>query len=85
MLFGRPNIKGTLTFIATHDKRADGTGALFYRKSDSNNQGQVSIASSGDWKADPSLDGSRLSALYQNGLTEVRVNAIYGLNLIKAF
>ena len=28
---------------------------------------------------------NRSSPLYQNGLTEVRVNALYGLNLIRAF
>ena len=32
-----------------------------------------------------SLDASKSSSLYQNGVTEVRVNAIYGLNLIRAF
>ena len=28
---------------------------------------------------------NRSSPLYQNGLTEVRVNALYSLNLIRAF
>ena len=32
-----------------------------------------------------SFDASRVSSLYKNGLTEVNVNALYGLNLIKAF
>ncbi len=31
------------------------------------------------------FDPSRVSALYQDNLNEVRVNAIYGLNLIRAF
>lgn len=31
------------------------------------------------------FDPSRVSALYQDNLNEVRVNALYGLNLIKAF
>ena len=31
------------------------------------------------------IDLSRSSSLYQNGLNEVRVNALFGLNLIKAF
>ena len=35
--------------------------------------------------ADPAIDASRVSSLYQNDLTEVRVNALFGLNLIRAF
>ena len=31
------------------------------------------------------LDASRISSLYQNDLSEVRVKALCGLNLIKAF
>ena len=31
------------------------------------------------------IDASRNSALYQNDLAEVRVNALFGLNLIRAF
>lgn len=31
------------------------------------------------------FDPSTVSSLYQNGLNEVRVNALFGLNLIKAF
>ena len=81
----RPNITGYFTFIATHDKRAASGGACFYARNDTNNQGVVSTSTSGDWKADPSLDASRVSSLYQNGLTEVRVNALFGMNLIRAF
>lgn len=83
--YSEPNITGYFTFIATHDKRAASGGACFYARNDTNNQGVVSTSTSGDWKADPSLDASRVSSLYQNGLTEVRVNALLGLNLIKAF
>ncbi len=35
--------------------------------------------------ADVVLNASTTSSLYQDGLTEIRVNALYGLNLIKAF
>lgn len=31
------------------------------------------------------FDLSRSSSLYQNGLTEIRVNALLGMNLIRAF
>ncbi len=78
-----PNITGYFTFIATHDKRAAGGGACFYARNDTYNQGVVSTSTSGDWKADPSLDASRVSSLYQNGLTEIRVNALCGYMLIR--
>lgn len=32
-----------------------------------------------------SLDASKSSSLYQNNLSEIRVNALFGLNLIRAF
>lgn len=41
--------------------------------------GQYFFGTNFDFKA------SRSSSLYQDGLTEVRVNALYGLQLIKAF
>ncbi|MFQ9392564.1 MAG: hypothetical protein ACLR2C_11030, partial [Parasutterella excrementihominis] len=31
------------------------------------------------------FDASRVSSLYQNDLTEIRVNALFGLNLIRAY
>ena len=31
------------------------------------------------------FDPSKVSALYKDNLNEVRVNAIYGLNLVRAF
>ena len=31
------------------------------------------------------IDASRISSIYQNNLSEVQVNALYGLNLIRAF
>lgn len=31
------------------------------------------------------FDASRVSSLYQNGLTEIRLNALLGMNLIRAF
>lgn len=31
------------------------------------------------------FDASRVSSLYQNDLTEIRVNALFGLNLMRAY
>ena len=80
---GVPNIRGYLSFIATHDKRASGSGALFYARNDTNNQGQVSIATSGDWKADPSIDASKSNALFGKSST-VQPDAIRFLCLIRS-
>ncbi len=79
-----PNIKGVLTYIATHDKRASGVGALFYAVETSTNHGLVS-SETREWKADPTVDASRSSALYKDGLTEVRVNSLRALALIRAY
>lgn len=35
--------------------------------------------------ADVVLNASTTSSLYQDGLTEIRVNALFGMNLIRAF
>ena len=35
------------------------------------------------WDAD--FDASKSSSIYQSGITEVRVNALYGLSLIRAY
>lgn len=46
---------------------------------------QVSNESAKNIPADPCIDASRSSSLYQDNLTEIKVNALFGLNLIKAF
>ena len=46
---------------------------------------QVSNESAKNIPADPCIDASRSSSLYQDNLTEIKVNALFDLNLIKAF
>ena len=74
----RPNIVGD--FIAF----SSGTGS-FYETSE--NKGNTMPSTSLDTPRHNRLrfDASRSSALYKNDLAEIRVNALFGLNLIKAF
>lgn len=87
-LFGQfPNIWGRLSYLCANDARATGyeNGALYYAYpaqevkmlSDYNIENKI--------PADPAIDASKCNSLYQEGLTEIRVNALYGLNLIRAF
>jgi hypothetical protein len=75
---GLPNIRGTTQTFAS----ADGSFRL--------NQTTFSHVLETDSTVNPAVsqitfDPSFVSSLYVNGLTEVRVNALFGLNLIKAF
>nr|DAJ96594.1 MAG TPA: hypothetical protein [Caudoviricetes sp.] len=46
---------------------------------------QVAQETANNIPCDPCIDASRSSSLYQDNLTEIKVNALFGLNLIKAF
>lgn len=76
--YSEPNIVGD--FIAF----SSGTGS-FYETSE--NKGNTMPSTSLDTPRHNRLrfDASRSSALYKNDLAEIRVNALFGLNLIKAF
>ena len=85
---GRPNIKGRITYTAANDPRAssyDGASALYYAYPDQAVKTQYDYSTENKIPADPAIDASRSSSLYQDDLTEVRVNAVFGLNLIRAF
>ena len=75
---GLPNIVGN--FIAF----SSGVGS-FYETSE--NKGNTMPSTSPDTPRHNRIifDASRSSALYKNDLAEIRVNALFGLNLIKAF
>ena len=84
---GLPNIWGRLSYLCSNDARGAGyeNGALYYAYpaqavkmlTDYNIENKI--------PADPAIDASKCNSLYQEGLTEIRVNALYGLNLIRAF
>lgn len=84
MLFGRPNIIGTLT-------ASRGGYGLFgpnssgpFLVAEGTNSVDLSTTT-GTANNSASFDASRVSNLYKNDLAEIRVNALFGLNLIKAF
>lgn len=83
---GLPNSKGRLSYTAANDSRGqsyDG-GSMYYAFASQNVKTMVSMQEE-NIPADPAIDLSRSNSLYQDGLNEVRVNALFGLNLIKAF
>ena len=78
---GLPNMKGYINVNEAYF--TSGSGSLvelegYYTSRSGNLQGA-------DNRNLLEFDPSRVSALYQDNLNEVRVNAIYGLNLIRAF
>ena len=78
---GLPNITGRITYSAANDPRADsydGNSALYYAYPDQAVKTQYDYSTENKIPADPAIDASRSSSLYQNGLTEVRVNALFG-------
>ena len=84
---GLPNITGRLSYIASYDPRAEGYegGALYYAFPHQEVKTLTEYKTENQIPADPAIDASRVSSLYQNDLSEVRVNALFGLNLIRAF
>ena len=83
---GLPNSKGRLSYTAANDSRGQGYdgGSMYYAFASQNVKTMVSMQEE-NIPADPAIDLSRSNSLYQDGLNEVRVNALFGLNLIKAF
>ena len=83
-----PNIKGRITYTAANDPRAtsyEANSALYYAYPEQAVKTQYDYSTENKIPADPAIDASRSSSLYQDDLTEVRVNAVFGLNLIRAF
>ena len=80
----RPNIKGRLSFLPSFGEQAGGLDALYYY-APTQTRMQVAQETANNIPCDPCIDASRSSSLYQDNLTEIKVNALFGLNLIKAF
>lgn len=81
---GLPNIKGRLSFLPSFGEQAGGLDALYYY-APTQTRMQVAQETANNIPCDPCIDASRSSSLYQDNLTEIKVNALFGLNLIKAF
>lgn len=83
MVFGDyPNIKGVFTPIVSRSN-CTATGSI---SSFTANVGANVVTGAGDCiDRGIELNASSSSALYQDGVTEIRVNALFGMNLIRAF
>ena len=77
-------IKGRLSFLPSFGEQAGGLDALYYY-APTQTRMQVAQETANNIPCDPCIDASRSSSLYQDNLTEIKVNALFGLNLIKAF
>ncbi len=73
-----------VTYLPSFGEAARGEGSLSYRSNSVMQMVAKQLATETN-PADVVLNASTTSSLYQDGLTEIRVNALYGLNLIKAF
>ena len=78
---GLPNIQGEWPNVYATQKSTTG-GCAFFRYNDSNSGETLSERES---SAHLGFDASRVSSLYQNSLYDVRVNALFGLSLIRAY
>lgn len=81
---GLPNIRGMVTYLPSFGEPARGEGALSYRSNSVMQMVTKQLATETN-PADVVLNESATSSLYQDGLTEVRVNALFSLQLIKAY
>ncbi|WP_418534248.1 tail fiber protein [Parasutterella excrementihominis] len=81
---GLPNILGSLSYTQASDAGSVATGSLGWR-GPSKLQASSHYIDTLNNPVDMQLDASKSSSLYVNDLSEVRVNALFGMNLIRAF
>ena len=81
---GLPNILGFQSHVYPGTLEATESGALKFLHNGNFKLPPLLSTDSGA-PVGISLDASRVSSLYQNDLTEIRVNALFGLNLIRAY
>ena len=86
VIFGRPNIPG---WISTQNgwmfSVNNSSGALYAVGGRSDLQVSNTNSPANLVASDLNFDASRVSSLYQKDLSEVRVNALFGLSLIRAY
>lgn len=78
------HILGSLSYIQASDAGSVATGSLGWR-GPSKLQASSHYIDTLNNPVDMQLDASKSSSLYVNDLSEVRVNALFGMNLIRAF
>lgn len=81
---GLPNITGRLSYIASNDVQAKGYGALYYPIENST-KSEASFNNPVNYPVEIAIDASRSSSLYVNDLSEVRVNALFSMMLIRSY
>lgn len=80
---GRPNIKSGVGGLRTFNGDSAAGPALYWARF--KGQHMATIDSTGDSPTDLHLDASKSSSLYQDSINEVRVNALFGMYLIRAY
>ena len=78
-----PNISGEWAHTWANSKNSSILGAAYFRNPDSTGSFPVSPNNPGSGQL--GFDASHVSNLYQNNLNEVRVNAIFGMMLIRSY
>ena len=79
---GLPNIFGEWAYTWANSKNSQILGAAYFKNPDATSSFSVSPNNPGSGQL--GFDASHVSNLYQNNLNEVRVNAIFGMCLIRS-
>lgn len=79
---GLPNISGEWAHTWANSKNSQILGAAYFKNPDST--GSFSVSPNNPGSGQLGFDASHVSNLYQNNLNEVRVNAIFGMCLIRS-
>ena len=80
---GLPNIKSVVAGLRTFNGDSVSGPALYWARLAGQNMATVNGTSSSP--TDLHLDASKSSSLYQDTISEVRVNALFGMSLIRAY
>ena len=80
---GLPNISGEWAHTWANSKNSPILGAAYFKNPDST--GSFSVSPNNPGSGQLGFDASHVSNLYQNNLNEVRVNAIFGMMLIRSY
>lgn len=80
---GLPNIFGEWANTWSNTKNSQTSGASFFR--DPNSSGSFLGSPNNPGSGQLGFDASHVSNLYQNNLNEVRVNALFGMYLIRSY
>ena len=84
LLYSEPNISGTFG-VRPYVDWSGCTGAFSQWRDGGNQDKGVSLVQEITSNRITDFDASSVSSLYQNDLTEVRVNALFGMYLIRSY